>query len=427
VSSLAPRTRLYRLLPAGLGTPMVEALSSYVMRLAAAHHLSVSGLIRAAAPELVPPSIANTGNTGDLARAGGVANRMGRYAGAWSEAFGRATGRDDLAKLNFLAWSDLLSPIRLFRETMAHCTACLDEMASVGLVYEPILWTMRAVVACPAHGQLLQVLCPKCGRSQPPLHLWARPGICRLCRRWLVGPGPSLRASTAELARSQLIAEIVGHPPSPQDRDQTQLRTSIEAALVSIGQTAKDFATRADVPAASLSNWRHGRSRPSLDGVLAMCAVGAWNPAAFLCGTLAPRKSEAILAANPRRLRRRIDWATTRTHVLGRLSDEPPATLKAVAKDLSVDARWLGLHLPAETELLRDRYALWAKDRVARRRARIRELVTDATLGLLEQFGRATRREVEGRLPSEIQVRERIVWRTWQEVRARWAANQTPT
>jgi len=200
------------------------------------------------------------------------------------------------------------------------------------------------------------------------------------------------------------------------------LRSAVEAAIAE-SAAAKDFAIKADIPESSLSTWRHGASRPSLDAVLSMCAVGPWDPATFLAGRLTRPEFEAGDARTARRSRKRIDWVRSRGRVLARLADDPPITVKAMAKELSIDARWLRLHLPAETELLKDRYAAWAKNRSEMRRARVRDLVTAATLAMLERDGRAPRQLVERGLPPEIQLRERIVWETWRDVRANWQAS----
>jgi hypothetical protein len=400
----------------------VEALASYVMRLAAAHHTSVSALIRWGASTLLPPSHASTGQLGDLARAGGFANGMGRHAAAWVAAFEIATGRADLSQLTHLAWSEVISPIGLMRENSAHCRSCLAEMAVAGLVYEPLLWAMQGVLACPTHGERLRALCPHCGRMQPSLHLWARPGICRQCRRWLVGRTKPVSVTPGELARTRTIAALVAAPMTAANP--LGLRAAVEAAIAQ-SATAKDFAIKADVPESSLSTWRRGTSRPSLDAVLAMCAVGPWDAASFLGGRLTRPETEAGDVKAPRRLRKRIDWVRTRSTVLERLTDDPPTTVKATAEGLSIDARWLRLHLPLETGLLKERYAAWAKDRSASRRARIRDLVTTATLAMLERDGRAPRQLVERGLPPEIQLRERIVWETWRDVRASWQADRS--
>ena len=45
-NELPPRSPLYSLLPIGIGTPAVESFTSYLTRLAAAHGVSVTTLIR---------------------------------------------------------------------------------------------------------------------------------------------------------------------------------------------------------------------------------------------------------------------------------------------------------------------------------------------------------------------------------------------
>jgi len=46
IPPLPSRSRLYCLEPAGIGTPYVESLTSYITRLAATHHISPTTLIK---------------------------------------------------------------------------------------------------------------------------------------------------------------------------------------------------------------------------------------------------------------------------------------------------------------------------------------------------------------------------------------------
>jgi len=55
---MAPRTRLYHLEPIGVGTPVVESLTGYVMRLAEAHCVSTSALVTG---EVLPAMNPTTG------------------------------------------------------------------------------------------------------------------------------------------------------------------------------------------------------------------------------------------------------------------------------------------------------------------------------------------------------------------------------
>src|SRR5438045_2443795 len=62
-----PRSRLYRLEPVGLGTAYVESMTSYIVRVAAAHSLSVWTLVtREIAPRFRHQVVIGVGRTCDL-------------------------------------------------------------------------------------------------------------------------------------------------------------------------------------------------------------------------------------------------------------------------------------------------------------------------------------------------------------------------
>lgn len=418
---LIPRTRLYRLEPAGLGTPLVEALSSYVMRLAAAHYLSISALVRAAVPTLMPSDRSRGTPVGELSEAAGLANGMATQAKRWVAELGKATSRSDLASLTLLAWSNLLPATHLLRGTVAHCRLCLEEMAVAGTVYEPLLWALHNVTACPLHQVRLDTHCRHCSATQAPLGIWGRPGICRRCRSWLGGSG-STQATPSERAASQVIAGFLARPPESADPD--GLRTSIAGALRESGLTAERYASAAGVSVGSLSGWRRGQIRPSLDGLLGLCTVGSWDPSSFLDGNLVPTRADLDAARNVRVARRRIDWASTADAVLAHLADEPPATLRAVSKDLGIGSGWLRERLPAETSKVIRRWRAWQARKVKAGAAHKRALVVAATLAVLEERGKAPRRLVEARLPPAVRLREPAVREIWSATRRRWAASR---
>ena len=134
---ISPRSRLYRLAPAGRGTSLVESLTSYVMRLAAAHHLTPGALVLTSLPSLLPRRVGDRAQAGQAARNGSFANGVRKGARHWLQAVEEATALD-LAGLTLAPWALVLSGSHLLRATMAYCPICLDEMAANGLVYEPL-------------------------------------------------------------------------------------------------------------------------------------------------------------------------------------------------------------------------------------------------------------------------------------------------
>jgi hypothetical protein len=62
VEPVAARSRFYALPPIGLGTPFVESLTGYVVRLAEAHAVSASSLVGKELSGSINPGGTNLGN-----------------------------------------------------------------------------------------------------------------------------------------------------------------------------------------------------------------------------------------------------------------------------------------------------------------------------------------------------------------------------
>ncbi|MDQ3703930.1 MAG: TniQ family protein [Chloroflexota bacterium] len=279
--NLPARSRLYSLEPIGVGTGLVESLTSYVARLAYAHRVTVSGLARVF---LVPrhdatdyaghpcqpqqPQRYPTLSTEHAVRAPlkNVLKNMPSYDGTgtsaerWVRILQALTLRSELHCLTILPWGAALSARGLLRLTRAWCPTCLSEWEARGKwccatqsgrygnltqVYEPLLWRLQVVRVCPTHGRPLRTQCPHpdCGREQSSLHTYTRPGYCSWCYRWLgvseeeEAKGESGRASWDEWVLSnvsQLIAaatHVLVPPQAPQAPQATLVREALAACV----------------------------------------------------------------------------------------------------------------------------------------------------------------------------------------------------
>jgi len=172
---------LYTLRPCGLGTPYVESLSSYVVRLAEAHVVPVWRLIlhvrsQVCSERLSRPSM----------RYAYPANGLGKGAEILRQSFEAATGHGDLRPLTLSALEGSVSKLDIFRTTEAWCPSCLEQWRTEGVsVYSPLLWAVRVVEVCPAHAFPLVNRCPHCHSQFTPLRVGARPGYCSICSHWL--------------------------------------------------------------------------------------------------------------------------------------------------------------------------------------------------------------------------------------------------
>jgi hypothetical protein len=397
--------------PAGVGTPHVESLTSYLARLAAMHSLTVAALVRSSLPTFLRPTEPNhRTNIGELPTTAERANGMSGTAEDWSATIGRLVARD-LRPLTVRGWADALAAAGCLRRRIAHCAACLEEMAAAGCVYEPLAWSVVQITECPVHDVPLELACARCGAQQRPLRLRGRPGICGSCGGWLGRVGRD--AALGGTRGSRAIASLL-----PMTLTQSALRQAIDAAIAASG-TQRDLALRADVTRGSISMWQRGLLHPSRDGVLRLCASGSWDVAEFVEGRLVVNAHGALDGqATPRRRQAEIDWPAVRRRLKAFAKRTPPPSLAQVSRDLGVGPWSLRRQARAETQALVRRRRDWLDAAATGRMAGLTQLVTDVTTNLLATGSRASRREVELALPAGYQLRERVLGDAWRRARS---------
>jgi hypothetical protein len=166
-----PRARFYPLEPIGVGTPLVEDLTGYLLRLAEAHAVSVADLteeLHRCARIARPGSGIEKGYPYGLLSYS--ANGVEASATKWAHALNAATLRSDLQNLTLLAFEGFLCSLSLFRRFRAWCPACFEEWwTSDRSIYEPLLWSLTVARVCPYHWQPFVSICPRCGRPMRPI------------------------------------------------------------------------------------------------------------------------------------------------------------------------------------------------------------------------------------------------------------------
>lgn len=109
-----PRSRLYGLALQGSGTPLVEGLLSYVIRLADAHAVTPAMLItHAVLPSLHPEPGLHPATTRLYHLWGAYGNVLNGFRHAtmqWSTLLARLTGQTGLTAGTLLAWQAVLAP-----------------------------------------------------------------------------------------------------------------------------------------------------------------------------------------------------------------------------------------------------------------------------------------------------------------------------
>lgn len=189
--SIPPRSHLYHLAPVGLGSGLVESLTSYVARLAEAHDISIGTLVtREVLPKVreefrrheykIPPLKSTF--LYDAHTLNGVVQR----SQDWVAVLEQLTGVRGLRYLTMGIWRQVISGADLLRRRRAWCPLCLEDWRSANQqVYEPLLWGLREVAVCPTHACPLADCCPHCSGDQHVISAKVKPGHCGRCRHWL--------------------------------------------------------------------------------------------------------------------------------------------------------------------------------------------------------------------------------------------------
>jgi transcriptional regulator with XRE-family HTH domain len=386
--SLPPRSRLFSLSPIGIGTPAVESLTGYVTRLAAAHGVVTRRLVES---EILPRlgrsyllRLTVTGDSSSIWKDGETRalNGLGALARDLARAVGTLTLRDDLQWLTLRPWAEVIPVKGLLRRHRAWCPACYEAWRQSGSVlYEPLLWALAPVTACPQHQRALQLACPytDCGRSLPLLGRRSSPGACSACGRYLgrraedqVGSASTLsdEAFRAQLWVSTALGELLaGAPGLSAAPTRARLARVIALAVEKIaGGNLTRFARDVGISPGVVAQWRMGTTLPSLALVLQVCYRLGTTPWRLLtddldCVTGAealPRSDVHLLDAphRPLPVHRGFNAPAIRQALVAVLAceDQPPPPMRQVAKRLGYSHPDMIKHFPELCHAISARY-----------------------------------------------------------------------
>lgn len=215
---LANRNILYNIAPIGIGTPYVESLSSYIIRLAEFHNMSVSSLIEGViAPyltidyikqKILEKSTSNYTST--------FINSNGLGTLDYINALEILTGRNDIQYLTLVNWKGVFRE-RVISHKRKWCPKCLEQMRyNDGKIYEPLLWIISSVDKCDIHNIPLRDKCHKCNRELSFFHKKISNGYCQHCKEWL---GQTLEIVEKDLDEEEIFIlenfkEVIQFSPS---------------------------------------------------------------------------------------------------------------------------------------------------------------------------------------------------------------------
>jgi hypothetical protein len=335
--AIPARSRLHSIEPIGIGTPFVESLTGYMIRLAASHAVRLSDLIehelRASIPYFHAPA--------------GIPNAInGVHEGArnWVSALERFTLRDNLHLLTLLPFASLLSTPFLIRRERAWCPRCYESPTAQGHeVYEQLLWCLQCVEICPLHNTLLETSCPTCHQGLRPLCAVSRAGFCSRCHQWLGFSRPSTQEALPTDYQAW-VAQQFGHLLEIAPHAQPVGKENIQKILIRyVGSFSEGnrmaVAESAGCRRSSFYNWYNGATAARVDLLLRMCHELRIPLASLVTGVIAePEAAARAEAAMQERRRRGICPQRTAGQIREALqlatNEQPAPSISEVAERL---------------------------------------------------------------------------------------------
>ena len=381
---LVPRehSRLCDLEPMGVGSPMVESLTSYITRLADAHSVSPVTLVtheilpHAALKKVLREGKWISPGWSSVVRTSALLNGVVRGTQNWVLALEQLTGRDDLRFLTLLTFAKVLPPRNLLRRFRAWCPLCYQKWQQAGLaVYEPLIWNLECVTVCGQHGLPLRHCCPypDCGAVLRPLEPRMVPGYCPKCRRWMGVSYPSTQPEDLErdeewqwqLWVEQTVGELLATQPElvvipSEERIAAHLTTYLDALL---DGKKTELALLLNRNMSSIRDWLTGKQLPHLGNLLRICFLFQTTPLGFFTENAFERISssqvipqKSVPGARTRRQMRRFDTNGIKLALEEAILQDPPPTMRQVAKRLGYDASQVYKRLPDLCQTISGRY-----------------------------------------------------------------------
>ena len=421
------QTTLYNLEPIDLGKGSVESLSSYLIRLAEAHSLTVGKLVgRKVAVVLNKAYLIKSENEGGnrFYEVAYEINGLGSLAKNWAQALVVLTGRKRLEELTLIRFNEWLPDRGLLRSHLAWCPACLEEWKEGNKeVYEPLLWNFKVVTNCMIHQTQLETECPNCLGTIQVLSRKRRIGYCSRCGTWLGRLELHREITSDEHLKWQLfVIQNVQELLAISSRIIVELSNAhITAAtkdMVNSFGSKRAFSKEMGIPETTVRAWFDGKHRPSLESLLKICYSSDLRLVDLVSGkNEGVNYSSRIMSGDKgqiRATRRHFDSQHMLNMLLGYLNDKS-LSMREVARRLDFDQKVLYNHFPDVCKAIAHGHRLWIQKKRQIRIDASCKLVREATISLLDQGIYPSRRKIESILPPAISLREKMLQNTWKE------------
>jgi hypothetical protein len=371
VPQTPPRSRLFKLEPIGIGTDVVESLTSYTARLAAEHCTSPYKLLSNEVLALMErDTFPSLKSRGCLAKR---LNGLQTLTDLVIASFERLTLRDDLRHMTLFNWRNILSHSSLLRGNRAWCAFCYEECLSDSkVIYDPLVWAIKIITVCLKHNERLCEICPKCMRQLSFLDSYYVPGYCSQCHAWLGAANKAYLnlksfkgVEQTELCRQAQLAlpvsELLSCSPKIKSipTPESFIANLADAIAKKASHNINFFADLVGVWSGSIRRLLMWETKLRLEVLCQLCSRLNATPLELLLdggNSIAFRDRHLLFERDIPVVKEASPWEEVEGMLRLALKESPPPSMEAVARQMGYHPRKVKNHYPELCQQLIDRY-----------------------------------------------------------------------
>jgi len=426
---LNQRSKLYNIEPQGLGTGMVESLSSYIVRLAYKHNINVGELVnKLIIPELNKDFLIKSAIYGGDSFFEGARTINGCMDNSIDtvKVLELFTTRNDLSNLTLYRFNRFFSLRNLFNDYLSWCPKCINEWSVKNLeIYYPLAWHLKNVEVCNEHKCFLLSFCLNCHKKMKFLRRKNIPGYCSNCFIFL-GESNLETEKKEEITDWQSFCSLNIHNILGVDFTLIQSEFVIIKQLNFInekffGGNVSEMSKFCCIPNSTLWYWVKGMNKSTLEGILLICFKLNLEIIDFLI------KEEKVdintvsknLLFSKEKLQRvsiPIDFRLIEKKLEGILKLDIPISMTVAANQIGRDRRVLYREFPEYCKMISQRYRSFTKEKATERINLLKKEVQVVFQLLIDDGIFPSRREIEKRLSKRSVFRERVLKEYWKNL-----------
>ncbi|MGG0720137.1 TniQ family protein [Robertmurraya massiliosenegalensis] len=428
------RSILYNLKPINLGTKYVESLTSYIMRIAYEHNVTIGNLInKQIVPQVNKDYLTRSGTYGGNRFYEGAKTINGYMENSSDlvKVMEKLTSRSDLSDLTLNKWKDFIALRNLLKDSLSWCPECINKWRSSSMVYYPLIWHIKPVKICIEHNCFLLEECQVCHEKVDILRRQILPGYCSKCFASLSLATNNEKPEPLELKWQRFIIHNLENIltldityffiKSPREQILNQLNIINEEYFLG---NISDFSKFLNIPKSTLRCWLSYENFPALESLLFICFKINKNISDLLFENEIPAVNiyqidNHIVVKKKKVIRKPLDIVVIEKKLKELLRNDPVISMSAAANKIGHDKRVLYRNFPDLCKQISKRYREFVDLKSNQRVEMLKVEINKAFISLINEEIYPSRRKIEQRVNKKGLLKEKVLQEYWKSLLAK--------